>query len=49
MMGMMRETAIRYSGQIRDVLLGPEQLLAGLDQLAPGVSRALVCGPFPQA
>ena len=46
MMGMMRETAIRYSGQIRDVLLGPERLVDGLDGLAPGVSRALVCGPF---
>ena len=45
MMGMMRETAIRYSGQIRDVLLGPEQLLQGLDSLSPGVARALVCGP----
>jgi hypothetical protein len=46
MMGMMRETALRYSGQIRDVLLGPEQLIAGLENLAPGVKRALVCGPF---
>ena len=46
MMGMMRETAIRYSGQIRDVLLGPERLADGLDHLTPGVARALVCGPF---
>ena len=46
MMGMMRETAQRYSGQIRDVLLGPEQLLRGLGHLTPGVARALVCGPF---
>ena len=46
MMGMMRDTAIRYSGQIRDVLLGPERLIAGLEQLTPGVQRALVCGPF---
>jgi alanine dehydrogenase len=46
MMGMMRETAIRYSEQIRDVLLGPEQLVSGLGQLTPGVQRALVCGPF---
>ncbi|MEH6607865.1 MAG: alanine dehydrogenase [Halioglobus sp.] len=46
MMGMMRDTAIRYSGQIRDVLLGPEKLIAGLEQLTPGVQRALVCGPF---
>ena len=46
MMGMMRETAQRYSGQIRDVLQGPEHLLRGLDYLTPGVARALVCGPF---
>ena len=46
MMGMMRDTALRYSSQIRDVLLGPEQLLSGLQHLAPGVERALVCGPF---
>ena len=46
MMGMMRETAIRYSGQIRDVLMGRERLIEGLGVMAPGVSRALVCGPF---
>jgi alanine dehydrogenase len=46
MMGMMRETAIRYSGQIRDVLLGPERLVDGMQTLTPGVARALVCGPF---
>ena len=46
MMGMMRETAVRYSGQIVDVLIGPEQLKDGLEVLAPGVQRALVCGPF---
>ncbi len=46
MMGMMRETAIRYSGQIADVLTGPERLIDGLDALKPGVQRALVCGPF---
>lgn len=46
MMGMMRETAIRYSGQIADVLLGRESLHRGLSNLAPGVERALVCGPF---
>ncbi len=49
MMGMMRETAVRYSGQIRDVLLGHERLIEGLGVLAPGVSRALVCGPFERA
>ncbi|MDQ7048642.1 MAG: hypothetical protein Q9M92_03550 [Enterobacterales bacterium] len=46
MMGMMRETAIRYSGQIVDVLIGRELLIEGLGYLTPGVERALVCGPF---
>jgi len=46
MMGMMRETAIRYSGQITDVLICHEKLIDGLDKLTPGVKRALVCGPF---
>lgn len=48
MMGMMRETAIRYSEQIVDVLIGPEKLIDGLHSLKPGVRRALVCGPFHQ-
>lgn len=46
MMGMMRETAIRYSGQIVDVLIGHEKLIDGLHSLKPGVQRALVFGPF---
>ncbi len=46
MMGMMRETAIRYSGQIVEVLIGHERLIDGLEKLKPGVQRALVCGPF---
>lgn len=46
MMGMMRETAIKYSGQITDVLLGKERLVDGLDVLAPNIRKALVCGPF---
>jgi len=46
MMGMMRETAVRYSGQIADILIGPEKLVDGLNSLAPGVQKALVCGPF---
>ena len=46
MMGMNRESTERYSGQIVDVLIGREKLLQGLDALAPGVQRALVCGPF---
>ncbi len=46
MMGMMRETAVRYSGQIVDVLIAREKLMDGLHSLTPGVQRALVCGPF---
>jgi len=46
MMGMMRETAIRYSGQIIDVLLNDEKLIEGISDLPPGVKPALVCGPF---
>lgn len=45
MLGMMRETAITYSGQIVDVIAKKEMLIDGLDALAPGVRRALVCGP----
>lgn len=45
MLGMMRETAITYSGQIVDVLAKREMLIEGLENLAPGVKRALVCGP----
>lgn len=46
MMGMMKESAIKYSGQILEILLGKENLLKGLGHLTPGVERALVCGPF---
>jgi len=46
MMGMMRESTLRYSDQILDVLIGREKLLDGLGSLTPGVNRALVCGPF---
>ena len=46
MMGMMQESCLRYSGQILDVLTGRERLLDGIGSLAPGVRRALVCGPF---
>ena len=49
MMGMMRETAVRYSSQIVDVLIGHERLIDGLEELTPGVQRALVCGPFTNA
>ena len=46
MMGFMRETAIKYSGQIADILVGEDQLIKGIDSLTPGVKQALVCGPF---
>lgn len=46
MMGFMRETAIKYSGQIVDILLGEDQFIQGLDHLKPGVEQALVCGKF---
>ncbi len=46
MLGMMRETAIKYSGQIVEVLSGAERLIDGIETLAPGVQRAHVCGPF---
>lgn len=46
MMGMMRESAERYSSQIVDVLIGRERLIEGVKTLAPGVKKALVCGPF---
>jgi len=46
MLGMMKETAIKYSGQITEVLTGTERLIDGLDNLSAGVQRALVCGPF---
>lgn len=46
MLGMMRESAIKYSGQITDVLIEREKVIEGLDTLSAGVRRALVCGPF---
>ena len=46
MLGMMRESAIKYSSQITDVLIEREKLIEGLDSLTTGVKRALVCGPF---
>lgn len=46
MMGMNRESTRRYSSQIVDVLIGREKLLEGMNAPAPGVKRALVCGPF---
>ena len=46
MMGFMRETAIKYSGQITDVLINKEKLINGLEELKPNLKRALVCGPY---
>ena len=46
MLGMMRESAIKYSSQIVDVLIRREKVIEGLDGLTAGVKRALVCGPF---
>ena len=46
MLGMMKESAIKYSSQIVDVLIKTEKLIKGIDKLSIGVKRALVCGPF---
>ena len=46
MMGFMRETAIKYSGQIADILIGEDKFINGLENPAPGVEQALVCGKF---
>lgn len=46
MMGFMRETAIKYSSQIVDILIGEDKLINGVEHLAPGVEKALVCGRF---
>ena len=46
MLGMMKESTIRYSSQIIDVLLKKEKLIEGLNVKELGLKRALVCGPF---
>lgn len=46
MMGFMRETAIKYSGQIAEILIGEDKFINGLEELVPGVEKALVCGRF---
>ena len=46
LMGMMEESAVKYSDQIVDVLLKKERLIDGLFHLAPGIEQALVCGPY---
>jgi alanine dehydrogenase len=45
MMGMMKESAVKYSGQILEVLLKNENILKGINHLVPAVRQALVCGP----
>jgi len=45
MLGMMRESNLKYSSQIKDILIGPENLITGIEALTNGVERALVCGP----
>ncbi len=46
MMGMERESCLRYSRQAVEVLLGEERLIDGLSALTPGVRHALVIGPY---
>jgi hypothetical protein len=46
MMGVEKETTLRYSSQIVEVLLGKERLIDGLNGKEKGLVRALVCGPF---
>ena len=46
MLGMMKESAIKYSSQIVDVLIKREKVIQGLNNLPTGVKRALVCGQF---
>jgi alanine dehydrogenase len=46
MMGFMRETAVKYSGQIAEILLGEDRFIEGLDKMSLGVEKALVCGKF---
>ncbi len=45
-MGMERESCLRYSRQVVEVLLGEDRLIDGLSALVPGVRRALVIGPY---
>lgn len=46
MMGMAKESAEKYGGQITEVLIEKEMLINGLENLSEGVKPALVCGPF---
>jgi len=46
MMGMQKESCLRYSGQITDVLIGREMFINGFDNLAEGIKPAIMCGPY---
>jgi alanine dehydrogenase len=46
MMGMQKESCLRYSGQITDVLIGREKFIEGFDNLAEGIKPAVMCGPY---
>lgn len=46
MMGMQKESCLRYSGQITDVLIGREMLINGFENLADGIKPAIMCGPY---
>jgi alanine dehydrogenase len=46
MMGMQKESCLRYSGQITDVLIGREMLINGFENLAEGIKPAVMCGPY---
>lgn len=45
-LGMLKESATKYSEQIIDVLLNREMLINGIEEISPGVKVALVCGPY---
>lgn len=49
MLGMMKESATKYSSQIVDVLINTEKIIDGLGNLSVGVKKALVCGPFERS
>lgn len=46
MMGMLRESTIKYSRQIVEVLIGRDKLIEGLTTLSASTKPALVCGPY---
>lgn len=46
MMGMQKESCLRYSSQITDVLIGREMFIKGFDNLAEGIKPAVMCGPY---